>query len=255
MAESVTSVDFTPEVGICYSTKNALPTCEGDTIVLGNMLRKYDFTIAALAGTTYYLRTYVKFLDKVGYSAVDTVTTMSINNKVINCHQFIDLGLPSGLLWADCNVGASSPEGYGEYFAWGETAPKSFYYSYYDSYKWGSPNYINSKYHGNREILELEDRAATVNWCADCRMLTYDDFQELKSECEWTQQTYYNGISGYIVTGPNGNSIFIPDDYVYWTSKRSSWVKAYTFDCYSIFITRYRDEGLSVRAVAEKQSC
>lgn len=152
MAESVTSVDFTPEVGICYSTKNALPTCEDDTIVLGNMLRKYDFTIAALVGTTYYLHTYVTFLDKVGYSAVDTVTTMSINNKVINCHQFIDLGLPSGLLWADCNVGASSPEGYGEYFAWGETAPKSFYYSYYDSYKWGSPDYINSKYHGNREF-------------------------------------------------------------------------------------------------------
>ena len=82
-----------------------------------------------------------------------------------NEHEYVDLGLPSGTLWATCNIGADSPEGFGNYYAWGETAPKSRY---------GSNNYSQHGYDGSegsqKELLP-EDDAATVNWAASGRCL------------------------------------------------------------------------------------
>ena len=122
----------------------------------------------------------------------------------------VDLGLPSGTLWADRNVGADSPEDYGDYFAWGETSTKNTYD--WDTYKWcrGSGDTM-TKYCtvDNKTVLDLEDNAAYVNMGSEWRMPTFDEQKELCNKCTWTWTTQ-NGVKGYNVTGPNGNSIFLP---------------------------------------------
>ena len=148
-----------------------------------------------------------------------------------NGYEYVDLGLSSGLFWATCNVGADSPEDYGDYFAWGETEPKDYYD--WDSYKWmtdgmsdweGVNKYTiadnqtsgvwydsNGKFIGdNKTILELYDDAANANWGGDWRMPTKAEQDELRTECTWTW-TIKNGVNGYKVTSKtNGNSIFLP---------------------------------------------
>lgn len=132
----------------------------------------------------------------------------------------VDLGLPSGTLWADRNVGADSPEDYGSYFAWGETEPKTTYD--WSTYKWcdGSNDTIMTKYCNNsnygyngftdyKTTLDPADDAATINWGKIWRTPTKAELSELKSICTWSQ-TKSNGINGYKVTGPNGRSIFLP---------------------------------------------
>ncbi len=134
--------------------------------------------------------------------------------------KFVDLGLPSGTLWADRNVGASSPEDYGDYFAWGETTTKSTYEWLNYKYVKGNHNDRFTKYcsksdFGNRRYtdrlttLESSDDAATANWGSNWCMPTRQQFQELKDNCTWTWTTR-NGKSGYEVKGKNGNSIFLP---------------------------------------------
>ena len=122
----------------------------------------------------------------------------------------VDLGLPSGTLWADRNVGADSPEDYGDYFAWGETSTKSTYD--WSTYKWFKGDYDTmTKYCpvDNKTVLDLEDDAAYVNMGTEWRMPTYNEQKELYSQCTWTWTTQ-NGTNGYKVTGPNGKSIFLP---------------------------------------------
>lgn len=140
-------------------------------------------------------------------------------------HEYVDLGLPSGLLWATCNVGADSPEDYGDYFAWGETTPKDNYDL--STYKWSNDDCtILSKYNtkslygtvDNKTVLELEDDAAHVNWGGDWRMPTYDELVELKENCTWTWTTQ-EGKNGYRVTGANGCSIFLPTAGFYYEKK------------------------------------
>ena len=128
----------------------------------------------------------------------------------------VDLGLPSGTLWADRNVGADAPEEYGDYFAWGEVTPKLEYN--WSTYKWcnGSETTM-TKYCTNSEyglvdgktVLDLEDDVAYVNMGTAWRMPTYAEQKELYSKCTWTWTTQ-NGVYGSKVTGPNGNSIFLP---------------------------------------------
>ena len=139
-----------------------------------------------------------------------------------NGHEWIDLGLPSGLKWATCNVGATKPEEYGDYFAWGETVPKITYdwstYKYGAAYDkltkyctnalYGLDNFANSK-----TILDIEDDAANSDWGGNWRIPTFEEWTELREHCIWTWTANYNniGISGYIVTGKNnGKSIFLP---------------------------------------------
>ena len=134
-----------------------------------------------------------------------------------NGHEYVDLGLPSGTLWATCNVGAIKPEEFGDYFAWGEVEPKSEYS--WENYKWceGDRNSINKYCNGskfgkvdNKTILELCDDAANVNWGGDWRMPTEKDQDELRNFTTWTWINQ-NGIKGYKVTSKiNGNSIFLP---------------------------------------------
>jgi uncharacterized repeat protein (TIGR02543 family) len=121
--------------------------------------------------------------------------------------KYVDLGLPSGTLWAICNVGADVPEEFGDYFAWGETEPKETYTQH--NYKFGYGIY--SKYNNNDllQILDPCDDAANVNWGADWRMPTYNELNELLNYCTHTW-TVLNGIDGRMFVGPNGNSIFLP---------------------------------------------
>ena len=131
-------------------------------------------------------------------------------------HEYVDLGLPSGTLWATCNVGANSPEEYGDYFAWGETEPKSTYY--WSTYKWCNgtsstlTKYCTNSSYGtvdNKMELETEDDAATANWGEEWRMPTIEQQQELIDNCTWTWTTR-NGVNGQLITGPNGNTLFLP---------------------------------------------
>lgn len=130
--------------------------------------------------------------------------------------KYVDLGLPSGIKWATCNVGATKPEEYGNYYAWGETETKTTYD--WSTYKWcnGSSStftkYNTSSSFGtadNKTVLDLEDDAAHVNWGDKWRMPTDDEWTELRSNCTWTWITK-NGVNGVEVKGSNGNAIFLP---------------------------------------------
>ena len=133
-------------------------------------------------------------------------------------HEYVDLGLPSGLKWATCNVGATTPEEYGDYFAWGEVEPKTTYN--WSTYKYGTDEdqltkYCNNSDYGkygftdNKTILDPGDDAATMNWGGSWRMPTKAEQDELRTKCTWDWTTQ-SGVSGYKVTGLNGNSIFLP---------------------------------------------
>ncbi len=143
--------------------------------------------------------------------------------KVIvgNGYAYVDLGLPSGTLWATCNVGADSPEDYGDYFAWGEvngydSGKSSFSWSTY-KYCNGSVDYMtkyctNSDYGkvDNKTELELADDAARANWGGSWRMPSREQFRELCNECTWTWTTL-NDVNGFKVSSTkNSNYIFLP---------------------------------------------
>lgn len=137
--------------------------------------------------------------------------------------KWVDLGLPSGMLWATCNIGADSPEDYGDYFAWGETSPKEVYN--WDTYKWGEATeyidiwkYIYDYYDyssgtttpgDGKTELDSSDDAATANWGAEARMPSLEEIQELMDNCSW-EWVQRNGVYGQQGTGPNGNTIFLP---------------------------------------------
>ena len=197
-----------------------------------------------------------------------------------NGYEYVDLGLPSGTKWATMNVGADSPEDYGDYFAWGETESKETYD--WSTYKWynGSydtmTKYCTSSSDGNvdnKTTLDLSDDAAYVNWGSSWRMPTKTEQEELKNTnyTTWTWTTQ-NGVKGYKVTSKtNGNNIFLPaagyrnvsslydaGSYGYYWSRslntdRSS--NAYSLFFYSSDVGSdycHRYYGLSVRPVMAK---
>ena len=149
------------------------------------------------------------------------------DNNLIDGHEYVDLGLPSGIKWATCNVGAKSPEEYGHRFAWGETSPKNEY-TKENSLLYNKK--IKDDISGNAEY-----DAATFNWGDKWRMPTKDELKELREFCLY-QWTFKNGSIGMSFTGPNGNSIFFPvhtpvwdnDDYmcICWSSTPGD----YTYD-------------------------
>ena len=132
-------------------------------------------------------------------------------------HEYVDLGL--SVKWATCNVGATRPEEYGDYFAWGETEPKENYdwstYKYCNGTSITITKYCNKSNYGyngftdTKTVLDSEDDAATVNWGGNWRMPTDAEMTELREQCTWTWTTQ-NGVNGYKVVGKNGNFIFLP---------------------------------------------
>lgn len=161
-----------------------------------------------------YLNLLHKFLFLLIVSCMFGACNLKKDNT--NIHEAIDLGLPSGVKWATCNIGASSPEEYGDYYAWSEIEEKNDYS--WTTYNWcnGTGNsmtkYCTSNRCGtvdNRKILAPKDDVAHVKWGGSWRMPTINEFNELRSNCTW-QWITQNGVNGQLVTGPNGNSIFLP---------------------------------------------
>ena len=205
-------------------------------------------------------------------------TTICFRGADPHATDYVDLGLPSGTLWATCNVGADSPEDYGDYFAWGETTPKDNYSSWSNyQYCMGSNStltkYCDNSSYGyngftdNLTTLLPEDDAATANWGSDWRMPTKAEWQELYSNTTvmWTTQ---NGVNGRLFTANNGNSLFLPaagyrDDSglgyagsggFYWSSSLGTGYSdnAWRFGFFSDYIyagDSGRGYGQSVRAV------
>lgn len=188
--------------------------------------------------TKYYYRAYTRTGRKYTYSNVLSFTTDEgpTTQGIDNGHTWVDLELPSGLKWATMNVGATTPEDHGDYFAWGETEPKDKYEI--KNYKWATDGtrsekggwtgltkytfadndpsgiwYDNGNFVGdNKTTLEPEDDAAHVNWGGNWRTPTKKELEELcnTDNCTWTGVTQ-NGVDGMLVTSKkNGNTIFLP---------------------------------------------
>ncbi|MBR0174385.1 MAG: Ig-like domain-containing protein [Bacteroidales bacterium] len=241
--------------------------------------------------TTDPYNAYVNGGKVTGYGVCEaTITATSVSNPQVTATckvsivaagsgggsetgiEAVDLGLSSGLKWGSMNVGASKPEDYGNYYAWGETETKTKYTT--SNYKFGPVKYseitLYSKYEtklggDKKTVLEAEDDAASANLGNGWRMATFAEWKELRESCTWTW-TQRNGINGMLVTGPNGKSIFLPASGVfqsslgkkgtygsYWTSTLASAEgMANAVDFYSGGNDKAlidRSTGLSVRPV------
>ena len=246
------------ERGVCYSTSSSNPTTSNSKKTAGSGLGNFTVNLSNLsAGTKYYVRAYA--INEVGTSYGSTISftteQSSSTSNTENGHQYVDLGL--SVKWATCNVGTTKPEGYGDYFAWGETRSKSYYngssYSYYD----------------NPTTLPLSADAARANWGGKWRMPTIDEFEELRNNCTW-KWTTQNGVNGYKVTSnSNGNYIFLPaagyrdlgslygaGDYGYYWSSSAYGPNYSTTALYLYFYSTWKDRkndykaaGRSVRPV------
>ena len=186
-------------------------------------------------------------------TAADGIIRARCTVKVVdyNGHEYADLGL--GVKWATCNVGAESPDEYGDYYYWGATEP----------WDYGDPAEVITEISGNPEY-----DAASANWGGSWRLPTRTECQELLDKCEWTW-TQQNGHNGYIVTGSNGNSIFLPaagyrsygfpvsSDGIqgsYWSSTPIDTEKAYSlyfFNGPKALAQDLKHYAISVRPVSE----
>ena len=204
--------------GVCWSTSHN-PTLSDSHTTDGTGTGSFTSSLTGLsASTTYYVRAYASNSLVTIYGGEQSFTTEAGGGSGGD-HAYVDLGLPSGLLWATCNLGADNPEDYGDYFAWGETQPKDTYSWSTYQYCMGSSStmtkYCNKSSYGyngftdNLTTLLPEDDAATANWGSDWRMPTKEEWQELYQNTThtWTTQ---NGVNGRLFTASNGNSLFLP---------------------------------------------
>lgn len=194
---------------------------------------------------------------------------VKINKIGTSEKSFVDLGLPSGNLWATCNVGASKPEEIGNYFAWGEVVPKNYYNAV--THKWWYKNDWTKYYNlfiVSKNTLELSDDVANVNWGGNWRMPTETELRELGSYTD-CRSKYKNGVSGIELTSViNGNTIFFPnsgykiEDKIYNSDIVYCWSSSLSENDYHAFCIEiesflwpekiYRAYGLPVRPVKNK---
>ena len=263
------------ERGICWST-NANPTIADIHVVAGTGTGVFAATMSGLeANTTYHVRAYATNEAGIAYGQDVEFTTLQGGGS--GDHEYVDLGLPSGTLWATCNVGANVPEECGDYFAWGETQPKNYYdwntYRYCNGYLDQLTKYCSNSsygYNGFTDTLTVllpEDDAATANWGSGWCTPTEAQWMELYQNTTniWTTQ---NGVNGGLFTSANGATLFLPtagwrwDDGLdgvglygcYWSSSLGT---GYPYNAsYFYFGSGYytmtasnRDRGQSVRPV------
>lgn len=192
-------------IGVLYSRYDSIPNLLLTNVVFkeSNLNTEGEFSVSLInleSAVIYYYRTCVIIDDEVYYGEVSSFTTID----EITPGQEVDLGL--SVKWAGWNVGATSPEQYGGYYAWGETEEKSDYsqgtYKYYDIQ---TGEYINI----GDNISGTQYDVATVKWGDGWRMPTKEEIAELNDECRFEGYTY-KGVAGVKVTGSNGNTIFLP---------------------------------------------
>lgn len=210
------------EVGLCLCLGHCSPTEDDIYYAIAEGTAPFDLTVTGLVpGKAYYVFAYGRNGTEYYYEneGVFLFHTQGCGGLYNGNYEYVDLGLPNGTLWATCNVGADSPEGYGDYFAWGETQPKETYdganYQHcvgnlrnltkynYDPY-WGYNGFVDHKFE-----LEPEDDAATVNWGNEWCMPQGWQWWELFQNTTVTAITQ-NGTAGYLFTASNGNSMFLP---------------------------------------------
>lgn len=154
------------------------------------------------------LKGYYKSVHKVNGGESKPQPSISQSNNTQN--ERIDLGLSSGILWATCNIGASSPSEIGDFFAWGEKEPK-------DTYGWETYKLCRGSYNSifkyneadGKNVLDSQDDVAKSRLGGEWRIPTKEDMEELVKECEW-KWTSQNGQLGWMVIGSNNNYIFLP---------------------------------------------
>ena len=253
--------------GVVYSTSQN-PTIEDNKISSGYGKGEFLCNLINLQkGIKYYVRAYA--INTIGVSYGNQVEFIALTPPFENGHEYIDLGL--SVKWATCNIGASTPENYGDYYAWGETYTKNNYS--WITYKWYNGSESNfAKYCGtvdNKIILDLCDDVANVNWGGSWRIPTKFEYEELINECKW-EWTTQGGVYGRKATSKvNGQTIFFPagggadgtiyadtgKNGYYWTSSRHESKSA---SAYYFFISNYsktcdffyvRRLGLLVRPV------
>ena len=260
--------NYVTQYGVVYSEGNPNPTISDYKINHGttNEIKHYISELTNLKpNTCYYIRAYAENSKGVAYGTTISATTKTADGKdpwqptEPDEDGAVDLGL--SVKWAAYNVGATSPEEYGDYYAWGEVEPKIDYTE--ETYKW----YEKGKYSLPGDLSDIsgtEYDAATANWENGWRMPTKLELMEL---CEQTTAVWvdYNNVKGYRFIGSNGNSIFLPavgyreetglkrDNHCYWSSvaneSYSSW--SYYLSGYSISYTRERYCGMPIRAVKD----
>ncbi|MBQ3595781.1 MAG: DUF1566 domain-containing protein [Bacteroidales bacterium] len=256
--------------GICWSISQNPTLDDNDGMTTdGNGTGTFTSDLTNLKErTTYYVRAYAT--NEKGTSYGDEISFTTEEEEEEGCepdgeiagHYYVDLGLPSGVKWATCNVGASSPEDYGDYFAWGETSPKA-------EYSW--ENSVTNGEQMSDISGDAQYDAATANWGGSWRMPTKEQMEELVEHCEW-EWTQVNGVNGAKVIGPNGSCIFLPaagfrdgsslfhDGYdgFYWSSTPYDYYYDLNYAYNLYFITgdedvnlSYRYYGLTVRPITE----
>ena len=242
--------------GVCWSTSPD-PTIDDNKTSDGNGTGAFTSQLTNLThSTTYYIRAYATNSEGTSYGEQKYFSTLS--DGMINGHQYVDLGLSSGLKWATCNVGADSPEDYGNYYAWGETETKAEY---------TQDNSVTFGQQLNDISGNAQYDAATANWGGSWRTPTKDEIRELIYNCNWTPETQ-NGVDGFKVTGNNGNYIFIPasgyrdgsslyiyGECYYWSSTPRQYGVEFANILYSDTEfqsedVNYRYRGLTIRPVS-----
>ena len=234
---TITSIITTEATAIEVNLQYAITSNFADyqSVKMQQSGEKYVAQLVNLQENTTY---YIRYVASNAYSSMIVDEKHSFTTKQTSTHEYVDLGLPSGIKWADRNIGANKPEDYGDYFAWGETEPKEMYdqntYKWYSSVSSKLTKYCTNSSYGNvdnKTVLEASDDAATANWGGQWRMPTKEERDELYEYCDWEEVERSNGVVGYQITSKiNGNSIFLPlagckdGDWVnsyygfYWTS-------------------------------------
>ena len=197
----------------------------------GSYIEGQSCTVKAIPKSVY---TFINWTDENGdLVSTDASYTFTVecnlnlvanySHNIIGDYEYVDLGLPSGLLWASCNIGSTSAEEYGDYFAWAETEIKDNYEIM--NYKYSAegsdelhpqltkycniPDYGYNGFTDNLITLQPEDDAAMANWGNGWRMPTKVEWRELRDHTTVTC-TQQNGVNGRLLTASNGNSIFLP---------------------------------------------
>ena len=246
-------------LGIEYSaSKDVFESGRGSWETTSSVTNGNVFTVT-LDGlseqTTYYYRAFVKTSQTTYYGVAKSFTTArhTFNS---NGHDYVNLGLPSGTMWATMNVGASKPEDIGDYYAWGETTTKTSFTT--NNYQWQG---LSTEELISRGVVSVEEisvgysnylltasyDAATVKWGGNWRMPTQSEITELEQYTTITTSTQ-NGVDGFLLTSTkNKNSIFLPSSG-FWnengvqngrTSGSDPW---YRVTCWSSQLNDYHDD-------------